>query len=125
MARMASSKATSRESQIVNWGDGRRHKHGLLPLPKRGEGAHRASAACSDQSRASGSKIAEPLQILLLLLRARRQLEQTGRVAAENVVLGLLRQERQVPDPARQVEVPVRIVGRVEQLRLRVDQLER
>src|SRR5262249_53462259 len=46
-------------------------------------------------------------QVLFLLLVARRQLEQARRGAAEDVVLGLLRQERQVVDGARQVEVPV------------------
>src|SRR5436305_8479286 len=74
--------------------------------------------------RASRREIAEPLEIGLLLRAARRQLEQAGRVAAENVVLGLLREKRQVPDPARHVEIPVRVIRGVEQLRLRVDHLE-
>src|SRR5262245_51219606 len=69
--------------------------------------------------------IAEPRQVCPLLVVARRQLEQAGGGAAEDAVLGLFRQERQVPDAAGQVEVPVRIVRRVEQLRVRVDHLER
>src|SRR5262245_43835642 len=59
------------------------------------------------------------------LARADVELEQLDRVAAEDVALGLLFQERQVVDRRRQVEVPVRIVGRIEQLALRLDALER
>src|SRR5262245_2511006 len=69
--------------------------------------------------------IAEPREVRPLLIVTRRQLEQASGGAAEDVVLGLFRQERQVPDAAGQVEVPVRIVRRVEQLRVRVDHLER
>src|SRR4029079_659694 len=65
--------------------------------------------------RGSGM-IAELDQVFLLLLVARRQLEQARRGAAKDVVLGLLREERQVVDRRGQVEVPVRIVRRVEQL---------
>ena len=72
-----------------------------------------------------GDEIAELLQILFLLLVARRKLEQPRGGAAEDVVLALLRQERQVPDRRRQIEIPVRIVGGVEQLRFRVDHAER
>src|SRR3954447_25269637 len=43
-----------------------------------------------------GGEIAELLQVLFLLLVARRQLEQARRGAAEDVVLGLFREERQV-----------------------------
>src|SRR5690242_16361373 len=68
-----------------------------------------------------GSVVAELDQVFLLLLVARRQLEQARRGAAKDVVLGLLRKERQVGDRRRQVEVPVRIVGGVEQLGFRVD----
>src|SRR6202012_5583978 len=71
-----------------------------------------AAEACSP-SRRVGGEIAELLQVGLLLLVARRQLEQARGGAAEDVVLGLLRQERQVVDGRRQVEVPVRIVRRV------------
>src|SRR5262245_65990859 len=72
-----------------------------------------------------GGEIAEPLEVLLLLLVARRQLEQARRGAAQDVVLGLLRQELQVVDGCGQIEVPVWIVRRVEQLRLRIDHAER
>src|SRR5262249_48849266 len=50
--------------------------------------------------------------------------EQAGGVAAEDVALGLLLEERQVVDDRGQVEVPVRIVGRPDQLGLGVDHLE-
>ncbi len=40
------------------------------------------------------------------------RLNSRARVAAQDVALGLLVQERQVVDRARQVEVPVRIVRR-------------
>src|SRR5262249_33670607 len=70
-------------------------------------------------------EIAEPLEVLFLLLVARRQLEQARRGAAEDVVLRLLRQERQVRDGRGQIEVPVRIVRGVHQLRLRIDHAER
>src|SRR4029077_5059329 len=69
-------------------------------------------------------EIAEFLEVLLLLVVARRQLEQPRRGAAENVVLGLLRQEGQVVDRARQVEIPVRVIRGVEQLGLGVDHAE-
>ena len=61
--------------------------------------------------RSGRGEVAELLQARLLRLVARRQLEQPRRGAAEDVVLGLFRQERQVADRRRQVEVPVRIVG--------------
>src|SRR3954468_18004855 len=54
--------------------------------------------------------IAELDQVFFLLLVARRKLEQPRRGAAENVVLGLLRQERQIVDRRRQVEIPMRVV---------------
>src|SRR5262245_30148057 len=88
---------------------------GWAPSKRRERGAHRASRTCSDLPAESRSRIAEPLQILPLLLIARRQLEQARGGAAQDVVLGLLRQKRQVPDPARHVEIPVRIVGGVKQ----------
>ena len=50
--------------------------------------------------------------------------EHAGGIAAEDVALGLLAQKRQVVDHARQVEVPVRVVGRPHQLRLGIDHLE-
>src|SRR5262249_51318740 len=62
-------------------------------------------------SRAHAALIAEPAQILLLPLVARRKLEQPRSGAAKNVVLRLLGEKRQVPDTARQVEVPMRIIG--------------
>src|SRR5262249_60575243 len=40
--------------------------------------------------RASRREIAEPLEVGPLLCATRRQLEQAGRVAPENIVLGLL-----------------------------------
>src|ERR1700730_16635436 len=77
------------------------------------------AAGALSPSRRGGGEIAELLQICLLLLVARRQLEQARRGAAEDVVLGLLRQERQVVDGRRQIKIPVRIVGGVKELRLR------
>ena len=53
--------------------------------------------------------------------RMRLEVEDALRVAAEDVALGLLAEERQVVDRARQVHVPMRIVGRVEELRLGLD----
>src|SRR5947208_11578690 len=63
-----------------------------------------------------GREIAELLEIRFLRLVAWRQLEQARRGAAHDVVLALLRHERQVPDGCGQVEVPVWIVRRGEQL---------
>src|SRR4029450_10014825 len=71
-----------------------------------------------------GGEIAEPLEVLALLLVTRRQLEQPRGGAAENVVLGLLREERQVVDRRGQIEIPVRIIRRVKELRLGVDHTE-
>src|SRR5262249_17061707 len=83
----------------------------------------RTRASC--ESRLRRGRIVPVLdQVLFLLLVARRQLEQARRGGAENVVFGLLGQERQVVDRARQVEVPVRIVGGVEQPVLRVHHAE-
>ena len=59
----------------------------------------------------AGDEIAKSFQILFLLRVARRELEEPRRGAAEDVVLALLRKERQVPDGRRQIEIPVRIVG--------------
>src|SRR4051812_34975162 len=73
----------------------------------------------------SGREIAELLEVRFLRLVARRQLEQPRRGAAQDVVLGLLRQELQVVDGRGQVEVPVRVVRRVEELRFRIDHAER
>src|SRR5438552_290719 len=61
-------------------------------------------------------QISELGEVLALLVVARRKLEQPGRGAAQDAVLGLLRDELEIEDRARQIEVPVRIVGRVEQL---------
>src|SRR5690349_19302710 len=58
-------------------------------------------------------------------LRAELQAEHARRVAAENVAFRGLAQERQIVDRARQVEVPVRIVRRIKELRLRLDHAER
>src|SRR5882757_7695616 len=73
----------------------------------------------------SDGEIAKSPQIFFLLLIARRQLEYSRGGPAEYVVLGLLRQERQIPYGARQIEVPVRIVRRIHQLRFRIDHAER
>src|SRR4029077_16012275 len=78
-----------------------------------------------DRKPPLGRDVAELREVLALLLVARRKLEQPGRGAAQDVVLGLLRDEFEIEDRARQVEVPVRIVGRIEQLGLRVDHAER
>src|SRR5262249_23613565 len=64
-------------------------------------------------------------QVLFLLLVARRQLEQARGGAAEDVVLALLGEERQVVDRRRQVEIPVRVVRGVEQVVLRIHHAER
>src|ERR1700730_6600537 len=69
--------------------------------------------------------VAELDQILFLLLVARLQLEQARRGAAEDVVLALLGEERQVVDGRRQIEVPMRIVGRVEEMVFRIHHAER
>src|SRR5215204_6660454 len=64
-------------------------------------------------------------ELILLRLAARLEPEQASSGAAQDVVLGLLAQEWQVVNRRGQVEVPVRIVGRVHELRLRIDHLER
>src|SRR4051812_27108228 len=50
--------------------------------------------------------------------------EKFGGAAAQDVALRLLAQKRQVVDLARQIEVPMRIVGRIEKLRISVNPLE-
>src|SRR4029079_2208244 len=55
----------------------------------------------------------------------RLQLEEAARVLAENVAFRLFAQEWQSRHLSRHVEVPVRPVRGVEQLRLRVNRLER
>src|SRR5262249_40256529 len=91
---------------------------GLTPAPRNdgGEPKRGLSRRC---------QIAKAQKVLFLLGVARRQLEQPRRGATENIVLGLFRQERQVPDRRRQVEVPVRIVRGIEKLRLRIHHAER
>src|SRR5262249_29791909 len=90
-----------------------------------GRGAHRASGQCHGTNvtirKHSRRCAAEAREVRLLLVVARRQLEQARRGAAQDVVLALFRHERQVPDAARQIEVPVRIVGGVEQMAFGVD----
>src|ERR1700732_1599172 len=54
----------------------------------------------------SSSEVAVLDQIRLLRLVARLELEQARGGATENVVLGLVGQERQVVDRRRQIEVP-------------------
>src|SRR4029077_17308437 len=73
----------------------------------------------------SGREIAELLEVRLLRLVARRQLEQARRGAAQDIVLAFLRHEREIVDGRGQVEVPVRIVRRVKELRFRIDHAER
>src|SRR5215203_253877 len=53
------------------------------------------------------------------------ELEQVPRVLPQDPTLRRLGQERQVVDRGGQVEVPVRVVGREEELRLGVDLAER
>src|SRR6188508_1320265 len=48
-------------------------------------------------------------------LRTKLQSEHPRRVAAQNTAFRGLAQKRQIVDRARQVEVPVRIVGRIQQ----------
>src|SRR4029077_5640476 len=92
------------------------------PLPQGESEAFIISYECrSSRSR----QITEAFKIVFLLLIARRQLEQPRRGAAENIVLALFRQERQVPDRRRQVEIPVRIIRRIKELRLRIHHAER
>src|SRR6185437_9490479 len=59
-----------------------------------------------EQPIALRRQIAEALQIGLMLVVTRRQLEQARGGAADDVVLGLLGEERQVPDGRRQIEIP-------------------
>src|SRR5690606_8000254 len=92
-----------------------------------------SSAGCSrrDPPRSmvppSGRRgqIAEALEVCLLLVVARRQFERARGGAAEDVVLALLAQERQVRDRAGQIEVPVRIIRGIHQLGVGVDHAER
>src|SRR5215471_21719820 len=91
----------------------------LSPPAGRGKGTARG------QPQSCHRQIPEPLQILPLLLVARGELEQPCGGAAENIVLGPLGEERQIVDRARQVEVPVRIVGGIEQAVLGVHHAER
>src|SRR5215510_14522140 len=74
------------------------------------------TVSCRDRKPASWSRrqIAVPDQVLLLLLVARRQLEQARCGAAKDVVLRSLREKGDVPDRAWQIEIPVRIIGGVE-----------
>ena len=79
-------------------------------------------------SGASNDAVADRISTLMALLpeiigsRSRHlselaavdvELEQLHRIAAQDVALGVLAQEGQVVDRARQVEVPVRIARRV------------
>src|SRR5215211_1466361 len=59
-----------------------------------------------------------------LLHRLGIEIEQLRGVAAEDVALGGFLKERQIVNRARQVEVPMRIIGRPDQLSLRIDHLE-
>src|SRR5439155_5425674 len=78
-------------------------------------------ATCSPRlRRLSRGQIPELLQVLFLLLVPWRQIKQSRRGAAEDVVLGLLGEERQVVDGRGQIEVPVRVVRRIQKLRLGV-----
>src|SRR5215204_7036589 len=47
-----------------------------------------------------------------LLHRLGIEFEQLGRRPAKNVALGGLLEERQIVDCARQIEIPVRVIGR-------------
>ena len=53
------------------------------------------------------------------------EVEQAGGVQAEDVALGVLVEERQVEEDARQVEVPVRPVGGVDELGVGLDRRHR
>jgi len=53
------------------------------------------------------------------------KVEHAGSVLAEDVLARLVAQERQIVDRARQVEVPVRVVRGIQELRIRVDHAER
>src|SRR5258707_14681986 len=63
--------------------------------------------------------------LAVLVMLPGLELEELLGVAAKDVALGLLVEERQVVDRRRQVEVPVRIVGREAKLCLGVDRVER
>src|SRR5262245_66474980 len=88
----------------------------MLTRPRRGAG--------SAPEAGSGREIAKPDQVFLLLLVARRELEEARRGAAEDVVLRLLGQEWQVVDHRPQDELPARVVRRVHELGLRFDHEE-
>src|SRR5215212_1571320 len=64
---------------------------------------------------------ASPLRNLLHRLGIK--LEQLGCGAAEDVALGGLLEERQIVDCARQIEIPVRVIGRPHQLGISLDHL--
>src|SRR5262245_12240207 len=57
-------------------------------------------------------------RLTVLVVLPGLKVEQLGGVAAQDVALGLFGQERQVVDRRRQIEVPVRVVGREAQLGL-------
>ena len=73
----------------------------------------RATLLCPRRAKQSRHEISESLQIGALRLAARLESEQAGCGAAEDVVFCLFGKEGEVPDRARQVEIPVRIVGSV------------
>src|SRR5690349_13396600 len=79
------------ESELIK---GVRYRAGIQPHQSCGD----FILSCSHRSRC---EIAEAAEILFLLFVARRQLEQPRGVAAEDVVLGLLGEERQVVDRRR------------------------
>src|SRR5262249_1842579 len=85
--------AIQRRAQRPGGGPSRRRKNKTTSRPDPGGGRCAQSAALG-----RGGEIAEPLEVLFLFLVARRQLEQARRGAAEDVVLGLLREEGQVVD---------------------------
>ena len=60
-----------------------------------------------------------------LLHRLGVEAQEPRRVAAQDVALGLLGQERQVDDLARQVEIEVRPIRCIQQLGVRLDHVER
>src|SRR5215469_5183103 len=90
--------------------------------PQAREGDDRSRRRNNSSSR---GVVAEPDEILFLLIVTRFQLGQARRGAAEDVVLSLLREKWQVIDSRRQVEVPVRIVGGVEEPVFRIHHAER
>src|ERR1700678_2893578 len=80
--------------------------------------------ATSFSRRLRRNRLAPHWRFLDLLVRRNRQAEQPRRIQPENVALGLFAEERQRSDRVRQIEIPVRPVGREQKLGFRLDRVE-